>query len=75
MGTTFFDGNLQHDGRDHGTYPLTCLDAATGIQQPADIRADDNMQCALAFWAVSEIELDLFNELAAARPRVQARAP
>jgi hypothetical protein len=75
MGTTFFDGNPRHDGRDHGTYPLTCLDAPTGTRQPADIRADDDMQFGLAFWAVSEIELDLFNELAATRPRIQARAP
>jgi hypothetical protein len=75
MGTTFFDDNPQRDGRDHGACPLTCLDATKGTQQPADIRAGDNMQCGLAFWAVSEIELDLFNELAAARLRIQARAP
>ena len=73
MGTTFFDGNPQHDDRDHGTYPLTCLDATTGTQQLADIRTEDNTQLSLAFWAVSDIELDLFNELAACL-RIQARA-
>ncbi len=31
MGTTLFDGNPQHDGRDHGAHPLPCveLDATT----------------------------------------------
>jgi len=75
MGTTFFDGNPAHAGRDHSADPPTCLDAAAGTRQLADVRADDNMQFGLAFWAVSAVELDLFNELAAARLRIQARAP
>ena len=30
MGTTLFDGNPQHDGRDHGAHPLPFeLDATT----------------------------------------------
>jgi hypothetical protein len=77
MVTTFFDGSPQHDGRDHSAYPLPCLesDATTGTQQLADISAEDIMQFGLAFWAVSAAELYLFTELAAARLRIQARAP
>jgi hypothetical protein len=37
-----------------------------------DISAEE--QFGLAFWAVSAVELDLFNELAAARLRNQASA-
>jgi hypothetical protein len=62
--TTFFDGNAQHDGRNHSAYPLTYVDASTGTQELADISAGDSMQFALAFWAVSTVELDLFTELA-----------
>jgi hypothetical protein len=77
MGTTFFDGNPQHDGRDHSAYPLPDVeyDATRGASELADISAEDIMQFGLAFWAVSAVELDLFNELAAARLRTQARAP
>jgi hypothetical protein len=63
MGTTFFDGNPQHDH------------AMTGTQELADISAEDIMQFGLAFWAVSAVELDLFTELAVARLRTQQRAP
>jgi hypothetical protein len=75
MGTTFFDGNTQRNGRDHSAYPLPYVDATTGTQELADISAEDIMQFGLAFWAVSAVELDLFTELAAARLRIQARAP
>ena len=77
MSTMLFDGNPLHDGRDYSAYPLPYVecDAMTGPQQLADISAEDIMQFGLAFWAVSAVELDLFTELAAARLRVQARAP
>jgi hypothetical protein len=73
--TTFFDGTPQHDGRDHNTHPLRNVDATTGTHELADISAEDSMQFALAFWAVSAVELDLFTELAAARRRIEVRAP
>jgi hypothetical protein len=60
--TMFF--NAQHDGRNHSAYPLTYVDASTGTQELADISAEDSMQFALAFWAVSAVELELFTELA-----------
>jgi hypothetical protein len=75
MSTTFFDGNPQHDDRDQSAYPLPYVDATTGTQGLADTSAENIMQCGLAFWAVSAVELDLFAKLAAARPRLQARAP
>ena len=73
--TTFFDGTPQHDGRDHNAHPLPYVDATTGTQELADISAEDSVQFGLAFWAVSAVELDLFTELAAARWRIEARAP
>ena len=72
--TTLFDGNPQHDGRDHNAHSLPCVDATTGTRELADISAEDSMQFALAFWAVSAVELDLFTALAAARRRVEATA-
>jgi hypothetical protein len=77
MGTTFFDGTPQHDGRDHTACPLPYVeyDTTTGAPELADISAEDIMPFSLAFWAVSAVELDLFTELAAARLRIQARAP
>jgi hypothetical protein len=74
MGTTFFDDNPQHDRRDHSACPLPSVDATTGTQKLADISAEDIMQFGLAFWAVSDVELDLFTELAAARLRTPPRA-
>lgn len=77
MSTTSFDGNPRHDGRDHSARPLPYVeyDATTGAPELADIPAEDVMQFGLAFWAVSAVELDLFTELAAARLRIQTRAP
>ena len=60
MGITFFDGNPQHDGRNHCAYPQTYVDATTGTQEFADNSAEDILQFGLAFWAVSAVELDLF---------------
>jgi hypothetical protein len=51
------------------------MDATTTTDTFADFLPDDIMQFALAFWAVSAVELDLFNELAAVRLQTQARAP
>jgi hypothetical protein len=72
---THSDGNRQHDRRDHSAYPLSHVEynATTGAPKLADISAEE--QFGLAFWAVSAVELDLFNELAAARLRTQASAP
>lgn len=69
MSTTFFDGNPQHDGRDHSADPLPHVehDATTSTQELADTTGEDTMQFGLACWAVSAVELDLFNELADAR--------
>jgi hypothetical protein len=77
MGTTFFDGIPHHDGRDHRSDPLPYVeyDATTGAQKLGEISAENTVQLSLAFWAVSAVELDLFTELAAARLRIQARAP
>jgi hypothetical protein len=75
MSTTLFDGNPQHDGRDHSAYPLPYVDATTDTRGLADTSAEDITQCGLAFWAVSAVEFDLFAKLAAARLRLQARAP
>ena len=72
--TALFDGNPQHDGRNHDAHPLPYVDATTRTQELADISAEDSMQFALAFWAVSALELDLFTELAAARRRIEATA-
>ena len=77
MGTTFFDGNPPHDGRDHSFYPLSYVeyDATTGRHKLGGTSAEDIRQLGLAFWAVSAVELDLFAERAVARLRIQARAP
>jgi uncharacterized protein YjiS (DUF1127 family) len=42
MGTTLFDGNPKHDGRDHSAYPLPHVkyDATRGAQELADISAE-----------------------------------
>jgi hypothetical protein len=77
MSTMFFDGNPQHEGRDHNAYPLPYVeyDATTGAQKVAEISTENTMQLSLAFLAVSTVELDLFTGLAAARLRLQASAP
>ena len=69
------------DGRDHSAYPLPYVecDPMMGTQELAESSAENIMQLGVAFWAskvlLSAVELDLFTELAAARLRIQARAP
>jgi hypothetical protein len=71
MRTTLFECRPEHDGRDHGAYPLPYLEYDATIpdtQDPADTAAVDIMQFGLAFRAskalLSAAGLDRFTELA-----------
>jgi hypothetical protein len=77
MSAMFCDGNPNHDGRDQSAHPLPYVEyeATTDTRELAGIPDKQIMQFGLAFWAVSAVELDLFAQLAAARQRLQARAP